>query len=241
MHLDNCFLTLTYSDSELPKSGSLEYRVFQLFMKRVRKHFHPATVRFYMCGEYGDMRERPHYHALLFGVDFKDRVYWSTSPSGEKLYRSPTLEKLWPHGHSLIGNVTFESAAYVARYIMKKVTGDNADAHYSKTDPETGEIVRRLPEFTRMSLKPGVGKGWVDKYRDDVYPHDYVVVRGKKSRPPRYYDKALDQVDPEALEAIKFERGLAGRVHADDQTPERLAVRETVAKAGVALFSRRID
>ena len=84
--------------------------------------------------------------------------------SGATLYRSDTLESLWTYGFSSIGDVTFESAAYVARYVMKKVTGDAAESHYTVVDPETGEITVRTPEFNKMSLRPGIGAGWFDKY-----------------------------------------------------------------------------
>lgn len=231
LHADNCFLTLTYNDASVPRSGSLDYQEFQRFMKRLRKHIQPRKVRFFMCGEYGDERDRPHYHACVFGFDFPDKRYFKKSPSGEPLFRSDTLERLWPVGYALIGAVTFESAAYVARYIMKKVTGDDAEAHYHG----------RTPEFTHMSLKPGIGRGWFEKYEGDVYPHDYVVVRGRKMRPPRYYDQALKRKDEEQLDSVKFARVMSAREHVADQTPERLAVREVVAEAGANLFRRRVD
>jgi hypothetical protein len=241
LHLENDFLTLTFDDHHLPAHGGLDYSIFQKFMKRLRKHFSPATVRFYMCGEYGEKFDRPHFHACIFGVRFRDRSYFKTTESGEKIYRSPSLESLWPFGHSSCGDVTFESAAYVARYIMKKINGPAGPKHYEKIDPQTGEVISRKPEFTKMSLKPGVGATWFARYRSDVYPHDYVVARGKKSRPPRYYDKLLEKIDPVLLEDLKFQRELNGRAHADDNTPERLAVRHAVANAGINLFSRKLN
>ena len=169
-----------------------------------------------------------------------------TKPSGKKtepgaiLYRSATLEKLWPFGFSSVGEVTFESAAYVARYILKKINGDLADEHYKFIDTETGEITHRRPEFTKMSLKPGIGAGWFEKWHGDVYPNDYVITRGAKSRPPKYYDSLLKKASPETLEAIKFERVLEGRAHLEDNTPERLAVREKVLAAKQNLFPRKL-
>lgn len=230
MHERNAFITLTYSPENLPADGSLNYRTFQLFMKRLRKHFAPAPVRFYMCGEYGDDLARPHYHACLFGVDFPDKTLWQTTPAGSKIYRSETLEALWPLGFSSIGDVTFESAAYVARYILKKINGDAGPAHY-------GSI---RPEFTCMSRMPGLGSSWFAKYLSDVYPHDRVVVRGKQTRPPRYYDILLKAQNPELLEELKFGRETTGRAHIEDNTDERLADREAVAKAGASLFSRKL-
>lgn len=130
LHKDNCFITLTYNDANLPSDKSLHYRDFQLFMKKLRKQYPDKKIRFYMCGEYGENFGRPHFHACLFNFNFDDLTLWKTQ-NKQKLYRSKKLEKLWPLGHSSVGTVTFESAAYVARYIMKKVTGDAAEDHYT--------------------------------------------------------------------------------------------------------------
>ena len=137
MHQDNSFITLTYNDEHLPENGQLVKKDFQKFMKRLRKKC--GKVRYYQCGEYGSQYDdqgnkitdslnrellgRPHFHACLFGLDFPDKELW-TVRNGINLYRSPTLEKIWKKGYSSIGNVTFESAAYVARYITKKLNGD---------------------------------------------------------------------------------------------------------------------
>lgn len=239
-HDQNCFLTLTFNDEHCPRDMSLDYRVFQRFMKRLRKHFSPRTVRFYMCGEYGERFERPHFHACIFGVDFEDKVVISDA-GGSKLYRSPTLEILWPFGHSSIGEVNFQSAAYVARYVMKKITGDLAEDHYRYVDLTTGEIYQRTPEFCRMSLKPGIGAEWLDKFRSDVFPRDYVVVRGHKSKPPRYYDKRYAAYDPLEFEYLQYKRVLDSGKRRGDNTPERLKAREVCAKARVNQFKRSLD
>lgn len=189
-----------------------------------------------MCGEYGERTFRPHFHALLFGADFYDRQVWRNSGSGFPLYRSKLLEGLWTQGNSEIGEVTFESAAYVARYVVKKVTGEAAKRHYQRVDPDTGEIVEVLPEFTRMSLKPGIGRKWIEKFYTDVYPEDGVLVNGMKCKPPRYYDGVFDyfrQIDD--VEFNRFERALLTK---EDSSPERLAVREKVVRARLD-FKRR--
>lgn len=192
-----------------------------------------------MCGEYGEKLGRPHYHYCLFGEDFReDRYEWRTS-NGNLLYRSPWLEELWPHGNAEIGDLTFESAAYVARYIMKKITGDMANDHYKRVCPETGEIYWLPPEFNVMSRRPGIGAEWMEKFRNDVYNTDSVVVRGMQCKPPRYYDKLLELVDAAAAEQIKEER--AKGINHDDNTPERLAVRETVARARLNLKKRQLE
>lgn len=235
LHDNSVFVTLTYGADCNPVS--LEYRDFQLFLKRLRK---VKPCRFYMCGEYGEQFQRPHFHALLFGCFFEDRQVLSELPSGSKLYRSALLERLWPHGFSSIGDVTFESAAYVARYCMKKLTGPAAKAHYEAVDGFTGEIVDRVPEFNKMSLKPGIGAGWFAKFGSEVYPNDYVVLRGIKMRPPKYYDGLLERSDVFAREEVAFHRGEVAQRNFDENSPARLLVREAVAKARVSLSKRSI-
>lgn len=198
------------------------------------------AIRYYMCGEYGEKTRRPHYHMCLFGYDFKDKKYWSTSGSTikSKLYTSETLEKLWGKGNCKIGEVTFESAAYTARYIMKKVTGQAAANHYQNIDADTGEIIKRHPEYTRMSLKPGIGHGWLRKYASDAYPEGQVVVRGVKTKTPRYYDNQWKKMNPLEYEDLLFEREKAGQKRNHDNTKERLATKEIVAKAKIAFLKR---
>ncbi|WNK14813.1 MAG: replication initiator protein [Microvirus sp.] len=246
LHLLNSFVTLTYDDEHLAADRSLRYRDFQLFMKRLRKVKGPT--RFYMCGEYGSKFDRPHFHACLFGAFFDDRVYFSNSPAGERLYRSRTLEGLWPHGFSSIGDITFESAAYVARYCMKKVTGQLADRHYEYVVPDTGEIVYRVPEFARMSngggksKAGGIGAPWFKKFRADVFPGDYVVVRGVKCRPPRYYGQLLEMLDSDDWAGIVLQRSnMVTSEMLSDSTPERLAVIEAVALSKAKCLSRTLS
>lgn len=239
LHDVNSFVTLTYKDEFF--EPSLNYKDFQLFMKRLRKDYR-SPVRFYMCGEYGEKFLRPHFHALLFGVHFSDRKMWRQSAAGFDLYRSDRLERLWPFGNAEIGDVTFESAAYVARYVMKKITGDAATEHYARVNSLTGEIVNCVPEFNRMSLKPGIGLDWIRLYRSDVYKQNgeaYVVVNGMKSRPPRYYDeyvKGTGQFDDVLHQ--RYKRGLLTK---EDNTTERLEVRERVSRARLSFKSRSVE
>lgn len=248
LYSHNCFISLTYSDEHLPADKSLNYADFQKFMKRFRKEFkgidfdskgnHP--IRFYMAGEYGENFGRPHFHACVFNFDFSDKKYWKTTKSGSKIFRSEALERLWPFGFSSIGEVTFESAAYVARYIMKKVTGKSSHTHYEHVCEQTGEITNRKPEFNKMSLKPGIGQGWYDKFKDDVYPHDYVVIRGKKVKPPRFYDKKFKEEYPIEFDMIEFQRFQKSRENPEENFDERLAVREQVAQARLSLLKRHL-
>jgi len=204
---ENCFITLTYAPEHLPKDKSIEKRTLQLFIKRLRKHLKGKEIKFYACGEYGDKKGRPHYHACIFGHDFKDKVLFRFNNSGDNkgyvkqginspLYTSPTLERLWRFGFSTIGEVTIESAGYVARYILKKITGEKANEYYQN----------KTPEFALMSRRPGIGKKWFKKYHTDVYPKDFFTINGVKCKPPRYYDDLLKKRNPDLHIRIKKKR-----------------------------------
>lgn len=206
LYEENAFVTLTYAPEHLPVGGTLDSSAFPQFVRRLRRRLGPRVVRYFGCGEYGDENARPHYHAILFGVDFPDKVFSFTSGSGEKVYRSDFLDRTWGLGLTSTGAVTFESAAYVARYALKKRTGKGAQAHYESVDGATGEIVSRLPERSYMSLKPGIGQGWLQKYFDDVYPSDQVVSRGHIGPVPRYYDKLASVGRPELVGELKVKR-----------------------------------
>jgi hypothetical protein len=193
-----------------------------------------------MAGEYGENFGRPHFHACIFGHDFYDKKLWRRSTSGSMLYRSQDLELLWPFGYSSIGDVNFESAAYVARYIMKKVTGHNSKQHYIQTDSETGEITTRKPEFNKMSLKPGIGYDWYKTYKNDVYPHDYIIIKGKKVKPPKFYDKKYKMDNPYEFDEILYKREINGKLNSEDNTFERLKVKEIVQQAKLQKLKRTL-
>lgn len=234
----NAFITLTYNDDHLPHDRSLNLKHAQDFLKRLRKRFGPG-IRFYGCGEYGEQLGRPHYHMCLFNHDFHDKVLWKEE-RGVKLYRSEEIEKLWTYGYSTTGGVTFQSAAYVARYIMKKITGDIAADHYEYIDPETGEVFDRKPEYTHMSLKPGIGSRWINKYTSDVYPTDFVVLNGVKMKPPKYYDRSFEVMDPDAFHKVRSARLKSGKKREADNTPARLKVKEKVLNAKLSQLKRSL-
>lgn len=239
-HEDNCFLTLTYDDDHLPQHGSLRYRDFQLFMKRFRKKY-GKPIRFFMCGEYGEQFRRPHFHACIFGHHFADRVPFKQLGSGHVLYTSAELSSLWTDGFASVGELSFDSAAYVARYVLKKVTGDAAAAHYAKLSLDTGEIVQVNPEFCHMSLKPGIGAKWFERFKSDVFEHDYVVINGVKAKPPRYYDKCLTVLDPDTAEFMELVRYRKTMACASDNSDDRLRVREIVTRARLSSKIRPLE
>ena len=248
LYLDNCFLTLTYDPKFLPEDMSLDKSHFQLFMKRLRakvgspsykkRHGDVGKIRYYHCGEYGDENHRPHYHALIFNYDFPDKKLVAEK-DGNRLYESPLLQELWPKGYATLGDVTFKSAAYVARYCTKKVTGEAASEHYLYVD-DYGQVHRRQPEYATMSRRPGIGKPWLEKYHKDVYPNDFVVMNGKELPVPRYYDKLLE-IDNEGL-WLDVREGRYRDFDPDDPelSPERLLAKEKCALARLNQFSREV-
>jgi hypothetical protein len=244
LHEENCFITLTYSPKHLPVDHSLDKTHFQKFMKRLRKHFTGTTIRFYHCGEYGEKNNRPHYHACLFGLDFPDKELHTTTKNGDKLYRSKTLTKIWGKGEEnqqLIGELNFKTAAYTARYIMKKINGEQADEHYRRIDEDTGEQFQIKPEYTTMSRRPGIAYDWYKNYKTDVYPSDEVIIKGIPMQPPKYYDSILEKENPFLYDDIKHDRLINGEKYADDNTPERLHVKYKVKQAQANLLSRTYE
>lgn len=244
LHKENCFITLTFDDEHLPYRNSLEYRSFQLFLKRLRFEFRGNPIRFFMCGEYGDQTMRPHFHALLFGIDFPDKKV--VQDRGKyRVYRSEILAKLWPLGFHEIGEVTFESAQYVAAYCTKKEYGKDNDprviARYARVDPVTGEFYLLEREFCQASLKPGIGAGWVAKYPNQMLDFDQVVVNGQTMKPPRYYDKLLKRLDPANYEArveARIDKAMPKR---SDNTDARLKVKAEVLASKRKFFKRKGD
>jgi len=245
LYEQNCFITLTFSPESLAAREvpeSLDVRDFQLFMKRLRKRFGPK-IRFFHCGEYGEQYGRPHYHACIFNFDFPDKKFWKMV-NNLPLYTSEILEELWPHGFCSIGAVTFESAAYVARYIMKKINGEDAFAHYNEIDEDTGEILlTRKPEYVTMSRRPGIGKDFFEQYWRDFYinGNDSVVLRGRKVRPPKYYDTQYEVAHPEDFQRIKSKRKSLAVLNQSDSTPERLSVRHKVKLAAIKKLPRKVE
>lgn len=245
---DNCFITLTYNPKFLPKNSSLDYVHWTNFMKRLRFKFSDIKIRFYMGPEYGDVNGRPHYHALLFNFDFSDKVLHCIR-NGYRLYVSEQLNSLWScpkthesYGFASVGSLTFESAAYVARYMMQKVKGDDVNLRYfTQIDLDTGEIIPILPEKARMSRMPGIAKEWFEKFHSDVYPSDEVVMSGgRKSMPPKFYDKLFEKLDPFAYEFIKQERIINAEKHSDNNTRERLDVRRICKEKEIESLVRNL-
>lgn len=251
LHDSNCFITLTYDDEHLPEYGTLVKKHFQDFMKRLRERRAYGTVRVFYCGEYGDRRGRPHYHAILFGVDFPDKERIEDAPSGSEQYFSKELNEIWSDekgkliGRATIGSVTFESAAYIGRYVTKKLHGKHKQGvtKYDVVDPVTGEVVfERLPEFAHGSKgkKGGIGRPWFEKFSQDVRK-DFITVRGRRMKPPKYYDTLQEKVSPDHHAKVKGKRKRAAKKHEGDNTYERLRVREQCQQASLNQLKRKLD
>jgi hypothetical protein len=241
LYWDNCFITLTYNDENLPEDKSVHRYEVQNFLKRLRKQIAPKKIKVFYCGEYGDKNLRPHYHICIVNWDFPDKQYLRTSQSGHILYESALLDRLWQYkGFANIGDVTFESAGYVARYCLKKQK--NKDYTFvDGYDEETGEITKMHnlnPEFIGMSQ--GIGKKWYEAFKGDT-DKDYLVQNGFKNKIPRYYDKLREKEDPDSLEVIKQKREQKAKENEKETTKKRLHAKGLVKQAQEKMLKRGLE
>ena len=253
MHENNCYVTLTYNDDFLPENYGLNKRHLTLFLKKLRKKFSNLKIKHYAVGEYGDDDLRPHYHLILFGVDFHDKKFWKKI-KGNNYYNSETLNKLWScpetkesYGYAVISAATFDSAAYCARYITKKIritdkTPEHLRNHYFRQHPYTGKTHEVEKEFAFMSKRPGIGKEWYDKYSKSVRDNDSIVVNGKEMQPPRYYDKLTEDLFEDEYTYIEEQRiKNANTPQAKARnTTSRLIARDAIVKAQANLYKRNM-
>lgn len=229
LHEENSFVTLTYDDKHLPANGSLRKRDHQEFMKRLRYYNGDRNIRFYSCGEYGERTGRPHFHSLLFGLDFDDKRCIGKR-RGHRIYRSPTLEKIWTSGISEVGSVSFESAAYVAGYVTKRFRG--------KTEEETRAYYGgRESPFATMSRRPGLGRGWYEIYKKEIAEWDTVIINAREIKAPRYYENHIETEFPEKYRRHKARRKAA--IRWEETSDVRLDKARAVTEARINLFSNR--
>jgi len=226
-------VTLTYAPEKVPEYWSLDPRDPVLFLKRARADW-GGRLSYYLCGEYGDRTQRPHYHLVLYGVPFLDRECIGVRHDAP-VYRSDQLESWWQLGLCEFTGLTYGAARYVAAYVRKKVRQRDEPEHYTRVDPASGELVELVREFGRMSRRPAIGKRWIERYWRDVYPRDFVVMDGHELKPPRYYDKWMEERQPRVMMAVKEQR-LIDLVELGD---EQLIMKEKVHRAKVALFQGR--
>jgi len=244
LYRSNWFATFTYRDEDLPKSCSLEYPDFQAMMKRLRERVsgdeagpkggHP--LRFFVAGEYGSARLRPHFHAVLFNLRTGDETRLQNES-----FRSSLLEEVWRKGTVDLRPVTPQRASYVSGYALKKVR--SRGTHYEDVvDTSTGELLSRRKEFVEMSRRPGIGAWFYEKFAGDLFPVDYAVVEGKRNKVPRYYwEKFRLLGDPADVERIEEARVDRAELRRDDSTPERRLVRAEYLERMVAASESRLD
>lgn len=243
LHDKNCFITLTYNNENLPSDRSVSKRELQLFIKRLRKSIEPKRIRFYGCGEYGDdIGQRPHYHIIVFGYDFDDKETHEALQNRKKgkfqtgvehiLYISKALDKIWRNsnneskGFTTVGEVTLESAGYVARYSVKKIYGEMAEDHYQG----------REPEFALMSN--GIGKDWILAYGTDAFPKDFITVNGYKNKPPKYYMTVMEGKRPDIIKGVKEKR--IKKASENFHSRKRLLGKEKYKKLVTRKLTRRL-
>jgi hypothetical protein len=179
---NNCFLTLTYDDDHLG-DNRLRYRDFQLFMKKLRK-LQNEPIGFMVTGEYGERTKRAHWHAIIFNWRPRDAQKKYITDLNCQVYESETLNKTWGNGIAEFGDVTFQSAAYVARYSIKKLTHKDESDFYK-------------PIHKKSSLH-AIGKKYIEQHYKHVFNRGSVVLPGGITAPiPRYFIRWLREHRPE--------------------------------------------
>lgn len=244
LHDHNHFVTLTYKKA--PEDYSINIRHVQLFMKKLRRRL-GANIKSYGCGEYGDLRGRPHYHLLLFNCPLSD-LKETRRIRGNKYFESDSISKAWSNiegcepGFTLVGELNIQTAAYVARYVTKKFTNKDHGAvlqEYSYYDPKAQITYLREPERT-IAVSQGIGKDWLKKWASDVYPADKVIMKGKEFKPPNYYDYRMAIDNEQLIEKVKRHRRYNAKEYAERPQPTQRS-REVVAKKKMEKLVRRLE
>lgn len=183
-HRQTCVATLTYDDAYLP--NALQKRDLQLFLKRLRKR-NEHTIRYFACGEYGELYGRPHYHAILFGLS-----------SGDS-----SINDAWQLGRIDTDNASIPAINYITGYTAKKIGWRHAD-RYEKLNKETGELYTWEPPFQVMSRRPGLGSTAKKHYHSWAL---YAISNGAKISIPRYYKTAYtEQAKPNEQEETDYKK-----------------------------------
>lgn len=238
-HKDNCFITLTYDDEHLPKRG-LNKKHVQDFLKRLRRRleYHNLSdseigLRYFLCGEYGSKTYRAHYHAIIFGYKPVDLIsYGFDSDTKQEVFLSPWLSGLWGFGNVIVGkNVTFETCAYVARYIMKKLEVDFKNDEFYKVFSK---------DFILSSRNPAIGLRFFEENQRELERLDKVIIRdGVKCLPPRYYSRKLKERNPDKYEEIRQKRIDSAPDETLERTFKRLRAAEKLKKQQISNLTRK--
>jgi len=239
MHDQAWFVTPTYDEEHVPKTGTLEMDDGSKFIRSIRKARKGEKISYYLAGEYGGQTKRPHYHIALFGLSLDDLETNGSTKKGAAL-RSPWLEKRWGKGFAPVSELTPASAAYVAGYVRKKeASKEEREAEWERYYSDTGEIISVTPETARMSNRPAIGKRWIEKYWREVYlAGDFVVMGGREVAPPLYYDTWLEENQPEVWRGIEASR--KEKLDPGEYTERRLQTKKVCMEARANL-KRRTD
>lgn len=211
----NYFITLTYNEQNLyipdytinkktgeifyndgSWQGSLNKKDLQQFIKSTRNYFQRdydlEGTRFYACGEYGSIGERPHYHIILMNCpELENKQVGNT-----KILTNERLEKIWHKGFISIGECNWETIGYTAGYCQKKLFGDFKEEYYAKKGQE--------PIFANMSRRPGIGRTYFEENKDKIYEFDEIInSKGKSIKPPSYYDRLMDIGEKDVMDNIR--------------------------------------
>jgi len=164
-HPVNSCWTLAYGEDYLTKTEgglpTLKPKELTDFLKRLRMDFHPLKLRYFYVGEYGSNTERPHYHLALFNFPACERGVTRLNRRGDCCGICDRVREIWSKGFVYSGQLENASAAYIAGYVTKKLT--------SKEDPR---LCGRHPEYARMSLKPGIGAGFMPEVASALLTHN---------------------------------------------------------------------
>lgn len=260
--LNECwFLTVTYAPEHIPhnitvntETGeeieglTLDKKDISNFMKRLRRnreyHHKETGIKFYLCGEYGSKTQRPHYHIAIMGLHLdpeKDLKFYKDTSAG-RLWKWEEGSEIWGKGFVVVGRLEWDSAAYVARYIMKKQLGPEAEQYYQSRG--------QIPEFVQMSRRPGIGREYYDKHKQEIYEHDSILVKKGgmvlQAKPPKYYDNLFDVEYEDLMHKVKVKRKVCGQRAQElknrktSQTPEQQRRTTEILKASkVKLLPRK--
>lgn len=200
------FVTLTYNDDNLPRADLTDYPTLrkedmQKFMKCLRGRdkfeLNNTELRFFGCGEYGSTTHRPHMHIILFGTnldDWQDKKPYKKNKLFQQLWTSDDFNDIWKKGYCILADASWETMAYTARYVVKKV--------YSDKLPWPGSE----PEFTLMSRRPGIGAYYMQEHSIDFENNCVGFRKGNKISVPKYLLKKLENVDPLMYDTLMEKR-----------------------------------
>lgn len=217
-HIPTTYYAADQETGEAMRAATLSKRDLQLFFKRLRKNT-GQQIRYFCAGEYGDQTKRPHYHCIIFGLELpEDDLTLYKIENGYHYFNSKIIDKAWSFcqrdefgkdipdtwsnaGYCVITECTWETAAYTARYCMKKAFSDQGEFYAN---------FNLVPEFTQMSRRPGIAYQFYENNKDRIYSYDYLSIStpkgGRNIRPSKYYDRLFDIDNHERMCQIKDER-----------------------------------